>query len=201
MVGARSAHVLAFDNLSGIAPVLSDGLCRLSTGGGFGTRELYSDDEEIVLEACRPVILNGIDDLATRPDLADRSLIVTLAPLSAGTRKREADLVEGLTAAAPRILGALLSALAAGMAGQRNVVLEDVPRLADFAHFVTAAESALGWPEGAYMETYLANRRDAASVASLDTDPVARLVERLSRKRRVEGDGIRALGAAPAACS
>ena len=37
-IAARNAHVLAFDNLSAVAPWLSDAWCRLSTGGGFGAR-------------------------------------------------------------------------------------------------------------------------------------------------------------------
>ena len=62
-------------------PWLSDALCRLATGGGFGTRQLYSDDEESLFEARRPVLLNGIEEVAVRGDLLDRSLIVTLSPI------------------------------------------------------------------------------------------------------------------------
>jgi hypothetical protein len=35
-IAAGNGHVLAFDNVSGLPPWLSDTLCRLSTGGGFG---------------------------------------------------------------------------------------------------------------------------------------------------------------------
>lgn len=38
MIMAKNSRVIAFDNLSGIKPWLSDALCRLSTGGGFSTR-------------------------------------------------------------------------------------------------------------------------------------------------------------------
>jgi hypothetical protein len=64
IIAARNSWVLAIDNLSGIQQWLSDALCRLSTGGGFGTRQLYTDDEEILFDAKRPIILNGIDDIA-----------------------------------------------------------------------------------------------------------------------------------------
>ena len=64
--------------MSGLQPWLSDTLCRLSSGGGFSVRSLWTNNDEVLFEAARPAILNGIDDIITRPDLADRSLFVTL---------------------------------------------------------------------------------------------------------------------------
>ena len=43
-IAAFNQYVLAFDNLSGISADLADALCRLSTGGGFATRMLYSKE-------------------------------------------------------------------------------------------------------------------------------------------------------------
>ena len=69
-VAASNSHVLAFDNLSGLSPWLSDTLCRLASGGAFSTRRLFTDQDEILFAAARPVILNGIEDIVTRPDLS-----------------------------------------------------------------------------------------------------------------------------------
>src|SRR6185437_11944668 len=60
MIAANNSHLLAFDNLSGLPPWLSDALCRIASGGSFPVRRLYTDDEEVVFQAERPVILNGI---------------------------------------------------------------------------------------------------------------------------------------------
>jgi hypothetical protein len=79
LIAANNSLVVAYDNLSGIPQWLSDALCRLATGGGFSTRELYTDTEEVILDLTRPVILNGIDHLAERPDLADRAIILNFA--------------------------------------------------------------------------------------------------------------------------
>ncbi len=68
-IAATSAWVVAFDNISNLQPWLSDALCRLSTGGGFSTRTLYENREQELFDATRPAILNGITDVATRPDL------------------------------------------------------------------------------------------------------------------------------------
>lgn len=65
-IAARSAQVVAFDNLSGLPDWLSDAICKLSTGGGFTARKLYTDDEEELFVFKRPVILNGIDAIAWR---------------------------------------------------------------------------------------------------------------------------------------
>jgi len=73
LIAATNSWVVAYDNLSGIPPWLSDALCRLATGGGFSIRALYTDSDEIFFNAMRPVALNGIDQLAERADLADRA--------------------------------------------------------------------------------------------------------------------------------
>jgi hypothetical protein len=80
---------LAFDNLSGLPPWLSDTLCRLTSGGAFSTRRLFTDQDEILFALARPVILNGIEDVIIRPDLADRAILLTLAPIAERQRRPE----------------------------------------------------------------------------------------------------------------
>ncbi|NOX40148.1 MAG: hypothetical protein GXP05_06445, partial [Alphaproteobacteria bacterium] len=92
VIAAKHNHVLAFDNLSGFRPAIADALCRISTGGGFGTRKLHTDTEEILFSDKRPILLNGITELASRSDLADRSIIVHLPEISASARKYESEL-------------------------------------------------------------------------------------------------------------
>src|SRR5262249_51569316 len=62
-IAANNAHLLAFDNISHLPDWTSDTLCRLATGGGFATRQLYSDLDEALFDAMRPIILNGIEDI------------------------------------------------------------------------------------------------------------------------------------------
>ena len=66
MLAATNGWVVALDNLSKLPVWLSDALCRLSTGGGFATRTLYENDEETLFMAMRPIIINGIEELATQ---------------------------------------------------------------------------------------------------------------------------------------
>ena len=77
VVAARNSWLVCFDNLSHLPEELADAACRLATGGGFGGRELYSDHEEAVFDATRPLVFNAIPDLgAACPDFLDRALIV-----------------------------------------------------------------------------------------------------------------------------
>jgi hypothetical protein len=86
-IAASNGHVLAFDNLSGLPPWLSDTLCRLTSGGAFSTPRLFTDQDEILFTAARPVILNGIEDIITRADLADRAILLMLAPIAERHRR------------------------------------------------------------------------------------------------------------------
>jgi hypothetical protein len=134
-----------FDNVSGLPPGISDTLCRLATGGGFAVRQLYSDQDEVLFDASRPVILNGIEDIVTRPDLADRAVFLTLDPIPEERRRPEGEIWAPFKAERPRILGVLLDAASRGLSILPQTKLEKLPRMADFALWATACETAL-WP-------------------------------------------------------
>ncbi len=176
-IAAGNAWVLAFDNLSGIRDWLSDALCRLATGGGFATRQLYSDDEEIIFSARRPILLNGITDVATRGDLQERSLLVSLPSILEDERREENTFWAEFEAARPRIFGALLSGVSAALRNADDVHLERKPRMADFAVRATAMEDAFGWEPGSFVEVYAANRQEASETL-LANEPIADAIEK-----------------------
>ena len=170
-IAAKNAWALAFDNLSGIGNTMADAMCRLATGGGFGTRELYSDDEETLLDAKRPIIINGIDDLLGKADLASRALQLFLPPIPSDRRRAKRDLDATYERARPRVLGALLDAVSLAMANLADVDLPDLPRMADVAEWVVAAEPALGLDPGTFTAAY-ADNREAATEQAIDGSPI-----------------------------
>jgi len=180
-IAASNGHVLAFDNVSGLPAWISDTLCRLATGGGFAVRQLYSDQDEVLFDAARPVILNGIEDIVTRPDLADRALFLTLEPIPEERRRPEQELWAAFEAERPRILGALLDAASKGLAMLPQTRLDKLPRMADFALWATACETAL-WPAGTFWSAYCGNRDEAAE-GVIDADPIAAGVRALMAAR------------------
>src|SRR5215208_2504957 len=170
-IDARAGWVIALDNMSSLPGWLSDALCRLATGGGFSTRQLYTDQDQILFDAMRPVILNGIGDVITRPDLLDRALIINLPPIPKEARKLERTLEAEVEEAKSGILGALFTAVASGLASQDGVKLDGLPRMADFARWGAATEEALGGEAGTFMEAYAASQEEAVETA-LDSWPI-----------------------------
>jgi hypothetical protein len=182
-ISAVKSWVLAYDNLSGMLPWISDSLCRLSIRGGFTTRQLHTDADEIIFDASRPIIINGIEDLATRNDLADRSLVMYLPAIPKGKRKTEALFWKDFEEAKPMLLGAIMDAVSVALRNFNNVGLSEPPRMADFAHWIVAAESTLPWEKGRFMAAYERNRREALSIC-FEVDMLADLVSAFVRSKK-----------------
>jgi hypothetical protein len=175
MIAANNGWVIALDNLSHVSGWMSDALCRLSTGGGFSTRELYSDQEEVIFDAQRPVILTGIEELATRGDLLDRSLIVTLPNIPEDRRRPEGLIWQSFDEAKPRLLGVLYNAVAVALCNLSRTTMSSLPRMADFALWATAAEPGIGLHTGDFMLAYNGNRT-AGNELALEASPVGKIV-------------------------
>jgi hypothetical protein len=167
-IAAGNSWCVVLDNLSHLDPWLSDAICRLSTGGGFATRELFTDEDEVIFDAMRPVVLDGIEDLASRGDLLDRSLLLRLPPIDDGQRRTEADFWRDFEPARPRLLGALLDVVSGVLRELPRVRLPVLPRMADFGLLGVAVERVMGWPAGSFLEAYTSNRDDA-TVAALES--------------------------------
>jgi hypothetical protein len=177
MITANNGHVLAFDNLSGISPWLSDSFCRLASGGSFAARRLYTNDEEVLFQAARPIILNGIEDVITRPDLADRTIFMTLPSVSDERRRPEYEFWQEFELARPGILGALLDGSSYGLRMLPYIHVSSLPRMADFAVWACACEGAF-WPRGTFIRAFRENRRLAIQDI-IDGDPLAAYVRRM----------------------
>jgi hypothetical protein len=183
VIAANNSHVLAFDNLSALPPALSDAFCRLATGASFGLRQLYTDQDEVLFQAARPILLNSIEDVISRPDLGDRAIFLTLPPIADRDRRPERPFWQDFETARPRILGSLLDAVSLGLRKLPDIHLEQLPRMADFALWATACETAF-WPAGTFARAYQANRRTAIEDL-IEADPVAARVRAIMANRRM----------------
>lgn len=178
LVQAANNWFVVLDNLSGLPAWLSDALCRLSTGVGHSARQLFSDGEEFTLAVKRPVILTGIDDVATRPDLAERALQVELEPIPDHRRMSEAVLWKRFEAARATVFTALVAGVSHALRELPNLQVERLPRMADAVMWAAAAEPALGWARGTFYATYMQTLNDGAA-ASVESHPVGVAVRRL----------------------
>ena len=180
MVATRHSYLLVFDNMSSIPDWLSDDLCAVATGTGFGTRQLYTNDEEATLKARRPMVLNGIEELGTRGDLLDRMIPITLPAISDRDRRTEKEFWEAFHSVAPRILGTLFDAVACALNNVASVELDNRIRMADFCEWVVAAAPALGYAEEDVLKALTRTRHRltaAALEASSLVEPLRRLLE------------------------
>ena len=143
-VAASGSYVVALDNLSGIAPWMSDALCRASTGEGLVRRALYTDGDLSVLRFRKAVILTAIDAGALRGDLADRLVTLELERIEPEHRRTDADLEADFTRQHPILFGALLDLLARVLDELRYVHLPNLPRMADFAKVLAALDATTG---------------------------------------------------------
>ena len=178
MIAANNGWVIALDNLSRLPVWLSDAICRLSTGGGFSTRTLYENDEETIFDAMRPVVITGINEVATRGDLLDRALMVNLPRIPEHRRRQERDFWRDFEGAQPAIFGAMLTALSEALRKMPSTKMEKLPRMADFAHWATAGEAALGIKPGGFLVAYTGNR-EASNELAIESSPAGKAVVKL----------------------
>jgi hypothetical protein len=170
-IASSKRFIVGYDNLSGIPHPISDMLCRLSTGGGFAVRQLYSDDGEVTFSHTRPIILAGIEDVVGRHDLTRRTLHITMGVIPGQSRKLLTTLKAEFRNSQPRILGRLLDIVSVGLRNLPNTKTDKLPSLADFAQWMAACETA-EWTSGTFARIHAENEQTLA-VASLEADIVA----------------------------
>jgi hypothetical protein len=126
----------------------------------------------------------------------DRSIGITLPQISEDAdseaprrRKSEQEIWAAFEMDRPRILGALLDAVAVALRNMESVRDKVragqimLPRMADFAEWVIAAEGALPWEAGGFMQAYRLSREELIG-ASVEADPVAAAILELAKKAR-----------------
>ncbi|WP_406143516.1 ATP-binding protein [Streptomyces anulatus] len=141
ITAVAAGWVTALDNLSHLAPDLSDLMCCIVTGAESIKRALFSDGDVVRSRYRRPLLLTGIDVGVIRPDLAERLLPLRLERPK--VRRTEAELWREFEAALPVILGSLLD-----LTVKVRATEADIPsdlRMADFAHLCAQIDGATGF--------------------------------------------------------
>ena len=164
-------YVPCFDNIDTISNQVSDLLCIAVTGGGHTKRKLYTDDEEQVMFFQRFIVLNGINVVATRPDLLDRCILLELERIPPNERKEEKVLREEFDKDKPIILGAIFETLSKAMSIYDQVELNNLGRMADFTRWGYAIAEVLGIGGDKFLEAYL-NNQNNANIEALESHPV-----------------------------
>jgi hypothetical protein len=187
MIAANNSWLLGYDNASRLSDEFQDALCRLSTGGGFGTRELYSDDEETLFSSQRPCLMTAIDSPITREDLLSRAIILDVPAISEAERVPSEEITDEFEQARPNLLGAIFDGVSAALRNLPDTHLDELPRLADFIRFTTAAERCFG-SDGVVLRAFKANQR-TANESLADLSPVVKAIRELLKANNKAWNG------------
>ncbi len=151
-IQAKDSHLLVFDNASGMRNDMSDALCRLATGGAVAKRTLYTNDELHILVQCNPFIINGIGDFVHRPDLLERSILLSLPAMADGSRRTEQEILADLEIILPGFLGQLFDTVSVAFRDEQTTEAPRDLRMADAARWLKAAEPATGLQRGSLLK-------------------------------------------------
>ncbi|MCC6917270.1 hypothetical protein [Nitrosomonas sp.] len=132
---------------------------------------------EDVMETKRPVILNGIAVVATRPDLIDRVIHVDLPTIAADARRDDADTHTGWECDQPAVFAGLLDLFSAALAILPTVKLTHKQRMADFERLGEAVAHALGFAPGEFQQQYAELVR-AGIDRALESNAVAQALDK-----------------------
>ncbi|HEX9677756.1 hypothetical protein [Nitrososphaera sp.] len=184
-------YVALFDNVSRLDDWQSDELCKAVDGSGSSKRMLYSDDDDIIYNFRRCILLNGINIVARKPDLLDRAIIIQLERIARERRRKESLLMAELDAIRPALLGYIFDILVKVLERKGEVQLTEYPRMADFAEYGELIARCMGYNENEFTRAYFENIK-LQSVEVLEANPVATAVMKL-----MEPDDLRTITATP----
>ncbi len=186
---ANSNYVVSLDNLSGIRKSFSDLLCTIATGTSHITRKHYTNKEMSVISMKRPVILNGIEDIASRDDLVRRSVILELLRIEDGSISDDAEVMSNFRKDVPAIFGALCTGLMTALKNIDTVQINNITSMSRFCRWSGASMPAFSWTADMFMENYHDNLKRSYIVV-LDTVPfTAAIVKMFESEPDTDWDG------------
>lgn len=181
----RGTYILAYDNLSYISPKLSDSLCRIATGVPLAARTLYTNYEESSFQAQRPIILNGIPDVAEREDFVSRVISIQLPTIPPERRRDDDSFWSDFNRLLPRMIKATWDMVAKAHRDYSSTVVPSKTRMTAFLQWAMASMP----PEQAtiFNEHYVKMTGEANSQLVEHDLVVQGIIQMMQEKRRFEG--------------
>lgn len=176
-------YMPSFDNLERLSAAQSNMLCMAATGGAFSKRTLHSNSDETIHQFKKSIQLNGVNIVATKSDLLDRSIILELERIKKKNRLTEEEIWQKFDEDLPRILGAIFNALSKAILLHRSEKLDEVGRMADFSYWGHAIAEVLGITGDVFLKAYLGNQGKANEEA-ISSNPTAAAIIALMRYKK-----------------
>lgn len=174
-------YLAVYDNIKHVPFWFSDEVCRAITGAGNSKRALYTDDDDVIYNYRRCVMVNGINNILTEPDALDRCLLTELVRIPTKHRRTEAAVFEEFEAMRPMLLGYIFDILSKALAIKPTVKLAELPRMADFAEWGEAIARAMGYEPGRFMQAYY-NNIGKQNVEAIESNPLAQAIVKFAEQ-------------------
>ena len=168
-------YFVAFDNLQVLNTEKSDLLCQASTGGVYVKRRLYTDNEDVALPIKNCVACNGINVVASKSDLLDRSILIQLQRIPEKERRTDLSIQNEFEKDLPSILGCCLNAVSKALNCINEINLERLPRMADFAKWGYAIAIGIDIDPQIFFDAYMDNICQAKK-ESINTNSLAECI-------------------------
>lgn len=172
---------IPFDNVSFLDEATSDILCRSTSGDAFSKRGLYTDDDDVIYSHKRCIAINGINLVATKPDLLERSILIELDRIPEDKRKEEVELINKFEKEISGIVGNVFDVVSRAMAIKPTIKLSTNERMADFVVWGCAIAEALGYSQDEFLSAYHLNTTTQNDEA-INADIVGNLIIKLMKQ-------------------
>jgi len=186
-VALQQSHVVFFDNLSFIKKVRSDFLCQALTGATLQSRTLFTDAGSFAMKMHSPMVLNGISNPITEPDLAERSLVLKLEKIDPEERVSDKELQKQFRSNKADIFAALLDISAEILNLLPSIKPTKPARMIDFSHWLAGMEKVFGFEDCELQEAFISRQQNESLGAVLETTLGAAVKDFLDRELSWKG--------------
>jgi hypothetical protein len=170
-IGALNSHLVSLENISNLGHEYQDALCVLATGGAHATRTFYTNNEEVIINLRKPIVINGISSNVTSQDLLDRAIHIELPTVD--NRLQSSVVDQDFETHYSSMFGAMLDQFVAALRliDAIEIPHSDRPRMIDFAILGEAVSRANSFPAGMFIDHYKLMRSNGVH-RTIDSSPV-----------------------------
>ncbi len=181
-----NSSVVCFDNTTVMKESYSDILCGAITGTTDAKRKLFTDNEQVILDLHNIVILNGIDIVPYKSDLAQRSLLFELQRIEKKNRMTDSDFWSRFNQDKPRILGAIFDTLQKAMTILPTLEVDGLERMADAYKEMIAIAMALGISSEEFQVIFESNQKKLQTSYAQNNSFINLVVNFVEHNKRID---------------
>ena len=187
VAAVSNQYMVCFDNVSRISEELSDIFCIVATHGYYSKKKLYSNNEEYAIKLNARVSFSGITNLSSKPDLIDRMLCLKLNRIDSNKRRTEEEILKEFQTDLPYILDRIFRILSKAIPIYRELKLERLPRMADFAKWGYAIAEAMGYGGERFLKIYEKNQNELLENMISEDVLITVLIEAMKKHNYFKG--------------